>query len=85
MQDLIMRRGFRKLHRSDGIWQYKVGRQYVVIFSPDGFKIQATCSEVSGIDDWDRARHKGYAVLRPSRISIWLDERLRNELSTVRR
>lgn len=67
------RRGYGLIHRDDGVWQWKVGRTEVTIYSPSGKRLQASCQSVSGVDDWERARWKGYDQITPLMVKRWID------------
>ena len=73
VEPIVMRRGFRALHRNDGRWQYKIGRQYVILFSPSGKRQTVACQDIAGVGDWERARWKRYDQITPLRINQWLD------------
>lgn len=59
-----LRKGFRRMvidsNDYSTSWQFKIGRQYVVIFSPDGIRYNPSHSELLGIswDEIERAHYK---------------------------
>lgn len=63
----------RKLHRSDGVWKYNVGKQHVVLFSPKRDKYIVACEAIAGVGDWERAKWKGYDQITPSQINKHID------------
>ena len=65
---------YRNLHLSDGIWKYAIGNSYVAIRGPNGERFNPTCSEVTGIQDWERAKHKNYAKVLPSQVKEWIEQ-----------
>lgn len=67
-----LRHGFSKIHRNDGIWQWKVGISYVLIYDPNGKRYQVSCETISGVRDWERAKYKGYDQITPSMINSWI-------------
>lgn len=70
------RHGFKTLHRSDGIWQWKVGRWTVLIYSPTNQKIIADCQTLAKVDDWERAKWKRYDQITPKMVNAWLDSNI---------
>lgn len=52
----VKRKGYRQVHINKTVWDYKIGRQNVIIFSPSGKKCIASCWSVFGSDasDWDK-------------------------------
>ena len=67
------RHGFKTLHRPDGIWQWKVGRKNVIIYSPTNQKIIADCQSVANVGDWERAVWKRYDQITPAMVTKWID------------
>jgi hypothetical protein len=70
------RHGFKKLHRSDGIWQWKAGRSCVLIYSPTNQKIIAFCQDVANVGDWERARWKKYDQITPAMVEKWINSQV---------
>ena len=72
-----IRSGFRKIVLESGTWTYRVGRQYVVIFSPTGQRFCPNHSEITGLS-WnaiERAKWKGAAAaITPSVIQTWIEK-----------
>lgn len=70
--------GFHRIHRLDGLWQYRIGRSGgIVLFSPNNTRIKTDQSEVTGIswDEIERASWKGYATgIKPSNIEHYIDK-----------
>jgi mRNA-degrading endonuclease RelE of RelBE toxin-antitoxin system len=69
----MFRRGFRKIHHHSGVWQYKIGNQYVILYSPDNYRHLVSCETMSGRDDWERAGWKGYDQITPQMIVDWIE------------
>jgi hypothetical protein len=65
---------YKTLHIKDELWKYKVGRQYIPIYGPQGQKYCPSCNEVSGLD-WERAQWKGYAKMKPSMVKAWIEKK----------
>ena len=42
----------RKIHLGDDIWEYKIGKSNVVIFSPNKEKTVISYTDVPGWDKW---------------------------------
>lgn len=63
---------YRRLHTGSGVWQYKVGKLNVSLYSPDDRHLVVRCSKISGISDWGRARWKKYDQITPGQIRSWL-------------
>lgn len=69
---LKIRLRYRKIHQPDGIWQYFVGKTSVVLYSPTGQKYVESCHKIARIDDWERAKWKGYGKIEPFMIVDWI-------------
>lgn len=63
---------YRSIHQPDGIWKYMVGRTSVVLYSPKNEKYVEPCHKIARIEDWCRAKHKGYAKIEPWMIVEWI-------------
>lgn len=74
-----IRKGFRKIHLDDEIWQYKIG-QSIVIFSPSNLRHLADQSKVSGLDwnslerDYDKRTFDG---ITPKMIKEYIIKNLK--------
>lgn len=71
-----MRSGFRKLHVRSEIWEYKIGKNAIQLFSPDGKKHVTSQSEVTGMswDDLERGYWKGwFKGVTPSQVKTWIE------------
>ena len=57
----MSRRNFRKIHIGESVWEYKIGKQNVVIFSPEGIRYRTDHSKLTGLtwDSIERAHWKG--------------------------
>lgn len=67
---------YRTLHIGDKEYRYAVGRSAIVVRGPNNERFVTTASEVTGIDDWERARWKGYDQVTPQQIKDWLTDQL---------
>jgi hypothetical protein len=56
----------------DRAFLYSVGRSYIIIKSLTK-RFTVTCSEVTGIVDWERAIWKKYNHVKPSQIRDWIE------------
>lgn len=77
---MVKRRGFRNLVLASGTWQFKIGRSYVVIFSPNGDRYCPSYSKITGLssDSIERSRRKrtSDANILPSTIRKWIESEL---------
>ena len=74
IKETRIRRGYRKIHRTEGIWQYKVHGWEISIFSPTNKKISIVMADLAEYKGWEwtdfeRACNKGYhAGVEPNDI-----------------
>lgn len=71
-----LRTGFRKIHRPDGIWQYKIGSGEIVIFTPDNERILTNQSVVTGMSWYDLERghwKKTFKGVTPEHITKFIE------------
>jgi hypothetical protein len=77
-----MEQAMRKIHIQNHIWEYRVGRQNVVIRSPQGFgKIKGaivSCHIIKGLsnpDTFDRGKHKRTSdgMVKPSEVKAYIE------------
>jgi len=72
------RRGYRKVHLGTSVWEYKFGKQRVVIYSPSGTKTVVYYSTMIG-QGWDDDRDCRTPV-GPGHVSdyiwanLWMNE-----------
>jgi hypothetical protein len=70
------KRGYRKIHFADSVWQYRISGSNVHFISPDGIRYLVDHSEMTGMswEDLERADWKGYyPQLTPSFIKEWIE------------
>ena len=76
------RKGFTQLVLDSGTWQYKVGKSYVVIYSPDGERSCPNHSQVTGLT-WNSIERYHWkcrgidheANIKPSTMKRWVNSR----------
>jgi|TARA_Y100000310_G_C20691033_1_gene822213 hypothetical protein len=77
MNDIKLRSGFRKLQRSNGLWQYKIGVGGIVIFTPENKRILTNQSKVSGLS-WDNLERgywkRWFKGITPKHIDKFIDK-----------
>lgn len=66
-------KGYSTLITINGVFKWKVGKSYVSIRTPNGKHLTPTCSQISGILDWERATYKKTAQIKPSHIIKYLE------------
>jgi len=71
--------GFRQLNVGDAVWQFRVGKNSVVIFDPAGRRYCPSHAEITGLsqDSVERMRWKNRgsdheANVRPSTVAEWI-------------
>ena len=69
---LKIRRRYKKIHLDGSIWQYFVGQYSVVLYSPTGQKYVKECQKLAKVEDWSRAKRKGYGNIEPFMIVDWI-------------
>lgn len=73
-----IRSGYRKVHRHEGIWQYKInGCWNIFLYSPKNNKTTISMSDFTGIpsDVIDRNADKGhYPAIGPGDIDKYIDK-----------
>jgi hypothetical protein len=65
----------KKIHTDEGVYQYQVGRQNVLLFDPKGTKSVIPLSDISGLswDQIERGKWKRWFSVTPSMVRdfIW--------------
>jgi len=79
-EETKIRKGFRKIHLGDDLWQYHlsvgIGVGTIVIYSPSNKMHQTSASEVMGMS-WNEIEDMGESFsLCPSDIRNWIKKEL---------
>jgi hypothetical protein len=82
MNETKRRKSFRKLVIGDDMWQYKVGRGDIIIYSPDNKQHAVRLNVFLGLD-WNTIERLHWkmcgdhaANVRPGAIRTWIEENL---------
>ena len=68
-----MSKSYRTITVSGVQYKWKVGRRFIDIRSPEGFRMSPTIGRVTGEQDIERARHKGYLRVVPQQVKEFIE------------
>lgn len=71
------RSGMRKLHLVSGVWQYRIGRNSILMYSPAGKRYCVRTAEMIGWPqhEYEKAKHKRSVQIEPSQIQWWIERK----------
>ena len=70
------RKGFRKLVVHDKTWQYKVGKNYVVLYSPNEEKHVVQCVNILPYFERGQWKKTEDGMIKPSQVVRYIQEEL---------
>lgn len=70
----------RRLYIGFNCWEYRIGRNYVIIYSPHQENICVSCHKILGMseEEYDLKRLKRLVKVTPSDVKHWIETKLVN-------